>query len=223
MRQLLILLVSAFSLTGGFAYSQSQQPTAANALGTFWQASLTAEKNKEYDIALQQVQNFRQNGGDPFLASLRTGWIDYLKQDYKAACDNYNEAARLHPSALNPLLGLLSVAQAQDDATEIRRTVDAVLHVDPLNYRAQMAAAALQFKTQNYREALSYYRRVLQYYPDDLDALSGEAWSCAYLGQQQQAAADFQALLNVNPDYPNAQQGLDLAQAKSAPNQTQTL
>jgi tetratricopeptide (TPR) repeat protein len=203
---LLFLLLSVPS-----ANAQSASPAAPNTPANFWKASVTAETNKDYDTAIRQLTGFQQAGGDLFLFNLRAGWLYYLKRDETNARERYNEAARLQPSALNPLLGLLNVAEAGADTTEIRKAVEGVLRVDPLNYTAQMAGAALQFKAQNYREALSYYRRVLQYYPDDLAALSGEAWSLYHQGQSHPAAADFQILLSVSPDYPGARQGVDLA------------
>jgi tetratricopeptide (TPR) repeat protein len=199
------------------AYSQTAPSVrrTPNTPATFWKASVTAETNKDYAAAIQQLTGFQQAGGDPFLLNLRAGWLYYLAQDYKNASDRYNQAARLQPSAITPLLGLLNVAQARADATEIRKAVEAVLRVDPINYTAQMAGASLQFKAQNYRESLSYYRRVLQYYPDDLAARSGEAWSLYHQGRRDLATTDFQILLSVNPDYPEARQGLDLAQGKT--------
>jgi tetratricopeptide (TPR) repeat protein len=215
MRKLSGLLVLLFSASGGLTYSQTAPTAAPNTPATFWKASVTAETNQDYAAAIQQLTGFQQAGGDPFLLNLRAGWLYYLAQDYKNASDRYNQAARLQPSAITPLLGLLNVAQARADATEIRKAVEAVLRVDPINYTAQMAGASLQFKAQNYRESLSYYRRVLQYYPDDLTARSGEAWSFYHQGRRDLATTDFQILLSVNPDYPEARQGLDLAQGKT--------
>ncbi len=212
MRTLPGLLFLLFTASLGVA----QTPSAPNPAATFWQASVTAETKKDYPAALRQLAGYPQAGGDPFLFNLRAGWLYYLQGDYPAARVAYAKAAQLRPSALNPLLGLLNVAEAKGDATETRKAVDGVLRVDPLNYTGQMVGAKLQFQARNYRGALSYYRRVLQYYPDDFAALSGEAWSLYHQGQWQLAAADFRLLLGVNPAYPEAQQGLDLAAPKAA-------
>lgn len=187
-----------------------------DSLASLWQAAITAGNNKDYATALQKLQEFRDAGGDPFLSTLNSGWFAYLKQDYAGARADYNEAARIEPSAITPLLGLLNVAQAEKDSTEIPRAIDAVLRVDPINYRAQMAGATLQYAAQNYREALSYYHRVRQYYPEDPDALSGEAWSLYNLGRGDEAVTSFQTLLSINPSYPDAKQGFELSQSKSA-------
>lgn len=215
MRRLPALLILLLALAGGFVRSQTQPDNAATGLAAYWQASLTAETSQDYDTALTQLAEWRQAGGDPFLANLRAGWLHYLKKDYATAAQAYAEAERLQPSAINPLLGLLNVAQAQGDAAAVDKAVGDVLRADPLNYRAQMAGAWQQYSAKNYQQALAGYRRVLTYYPDDLAAISGEAWSLYYLGDLKGAAADFQALLNVSPSYSYARQGLDLCQGKT--------
>src|SRR5271156_1802408 len=78
-------------------------------------------------------------------------------------------------SGFSPLLGLLNVSEAQGDADGIEKSAENVLHLDPLNYRAQMADAYQQYTAKHYAMALATYRRVLTNYPDDMTALSGEA------------------------------------------------
>jgi len=215
MKRLPALLILVLALSSGLIHSQNSPDTAAGS-STFWQASVTAETNKDYDTAMSQLTAYQQAGGDPFLTSLRAGWLYCLKQDYPNAVKSYTEAERLQPSAINPLLGLLNIAQAQGDPSAIQKAVEDVLRADPLNYRAQMAGAALQFTAKNYSQALAGYRRVLTYYPDDLAAMSGEGWCLYDLGQRLKAAADFQILVGVNADYPYAKQGLALCQGKPA-------
>ena len=200
------------ALTSGLVSAQNK--TTAAGPGQFWQASLTAETNKDYDSALSQITAYQTSGGNAFLANLRAAWLYYLKQDYTNAAKCYNEAERLQPSSINPLLGLMNVSVAQGNGTQINQAAQNVLHVDPLNYRAQMVAAYQQYTARNYAVALATYRRVLTYYPDDMTALSGEAWSLYYLGQDDKAAIDFQTLLSVNSADTWAQKGLALCQGQ---------
>jgi len=202
------LLLSA--LTSGLVCAQTTPETNSTGPARFWQASLTSETNKDYDSALSQIASYQTSGGNAFLANLRAAWLYYLKQDYQNATSHYNEAERLQPTAINPLLGLMNVGEARGNAAEIQKAAENVLHLDPLNYRAQMASAYQYYTAKNYAVAFAGYRRVLTYYPDDMTALSGEAWSLYYLGQGDKAAADFQILLGVNPEYPYAEQGLAL-------------
>jgi len=214
MKKLPVLFLIS-TLTSGLVQAQSALDTTTGASAPFWQASLTAETNKDYDSALGQIASYQAAGGDAFLANLRLAWLSYLKGDYKSATEHYTEAERLRPSSINPLLGLMNVSVAQGDAAAIEKAAENVLHVDPLNYEAQMVAAARQYASKNYAMALASYRRVLTYYPDDLTALSGEAWSLYYLGQPKAATADFELLLGINSSDTWAKKGLSLCLGKS--------
>jgi tetratricopeptide (TPR) repeat protein len=209
-----LLFMSA--LTSGLVFAQTTLGTKAAGPAQFWQASLISESNRDYDAALSQITSYKTSGGNAFLANLRAAWLCYLKQDYANAARFYNEAERLQPSSINPLLGLMNVSEARGNADEIQKSAENVLHLDPLNYRAQMASAYQQYTAKNYALALAAYRRVLTYYPDDMTALSGEAWSLYYLGQGDKAATDFQTLLSINADDSWAQKGLALCQAQKS-------
>jgi tetratricopeptide (TPR) repeat protein len=209
-----LLFVSA--LTSGLVSAQTTPGTGSAGPAQFWQASLTSETNKDYDAALSQVTSYQTSGGNAFLANLRAAWLYYLKQDYANAGRRYNEAERLQPTSINPLLGLIDVSEAQGNADEIQKAAENVLHLDPLNYRAQMVSAYQHYTAKNYALALAAYRRVLAYYPDDMTALSGEAWSLYHLGQGDKATTDFQTLLSINSNDSWAQKGLALCQAQKS-------
>jgi cytochrome c-type biogenesis protein CcmH/NrfG len=133
-----------------------------------------------------------------------------LKGAYPEAEQAYGNANRLHSAALNPVLGLLNVAEAMKDGARIQRAAEAVLRVDPSNYRANMALGGRGFALKDYRGAAFAYRRVLNIYPDDVDARSGVAWAAFYTGDSHEALAQFQTILNIYPDYPFAKQGFKL-------------
>jgi len=215
MRRLPALLFIC-ALTSGLVSAQTKSETNSGGPSQFWQASLSSETNKDYDSALSQITSYQTSGGNAFLANLRAAWLYYLKQDYQNAASHYIEAERLQPSSINPLLGLMNVSEAQGNATEIQKAAENVLHLDPLNYRAQMVFAYQHYTAKNYAMALAGYRRVLTYYPDDMTALSGEAWSLYYLGQGDKAATDFQTLLGINSNDSWAQKGLALCQAQKS-------
>jgi tetratricopeptide (TPR) repeat protein len=208
-----LFFFSAFA--GSVATAQIPPMPDSSGSAQYWQASLAAETNKDYDTALMQAAAYQNAGGDPFYANLRTAWLSYLKKDYKNADVHYDKAEQLRPSSINPLLGLMYVAVAQGDAAAIEKAAENVLHVDPLNYQAQMTSAEQQYASKNYAVALADYRRVLVYYPDDTTALSGEAWSLYSLGRIKEATADFQLLLGLNSSDTWARKGLNLCQGKT--------
>lgn len=176
-------------------------------------ASVQAETSKKYDEALREVLSYQQSGGDAFVAAERMGWLYYLKGAYPEAEQAYLNANRLHSAALNPILGLLNVAEAMKDKKRTRWAADAVLKVDPLNYRATMLVAGGSFADHDYRGAAFAYRRMLTPYPEDVDARSGLAWSEYYSGDKQDPLYQFQTIIAIYPDYPFAKQGYKLVSA----------
>lgn len=210
---LLIPIVALAANTPNVRYGNSSAP-APNPTAQSWAASIDAENNQKYSDAETAVRAFQQAGGDTFLALERLGWLSYLAKDYAHAEQYYGEASRAIPTAMNPLLGLLNTAQAQNDTKKIERAAQSLLHNEPSNYRAQMALGQLHLAGREYQRSASEYRRVLLYYPDDLDATSGLAWSVYYLGNKHDALALFRRILTVSPDYTYAQRGVELASAQ---------
>jgi len=188
---------------------------SSNGPGPHWTASVQAETNGQYAEAINELRAYDQKGGEPFLTAERSGWLNYLAGSFSTAEQAYARAKLLQPTAINPLLGLLSVAQAQKDGKKIERAAEDILRVEPTNYRAQAALAALHFAGKDYRRSASDYHRLLATYPDDADAMSGEAWSAFYLGLRIEATETFRRLLSISPSYPYAQQGLDLTVGKT--------
>jgi len=190
---------------------ENPSAAAANyALSGPLSSSIKAETSKKYDDALKEVFAFQQAGGDPFVASLRAGWLYYLKGAYPEAEQAYANANRLHTGALNPVLGLLNVAEATKDGMKIQRMAEAVLRIDPSNYRASMLLGSHCYAVKDYHGSAFAYRRILNLYPDDVDARSGLAWAAYYTGDSHDAFAQFQTILNIYPDYPFAKQGYKL-------------
>jgi len=214
MNRIIPLLIPLAALAASSPTMRSGQAAPPASPAQSWTASLDAETSKKYDEALTDVLVFQQAGGDAFLAAERLGWLSYEKGDYAHAEQYYGTASRAIPTAINPLLGLLNTAEAQKDPRKVERAAGSLLHTEPSNYRAQMALGRMHLDTRDYQRAASEFRRVLMYYPDDLDAASGLAWSVYYLGGKSEALALFQRILTVNPEYAYAQRGVTLASAQ---------
>lgn len=180
-------------------------------------ASIQAETRKNYDQALAELAAYQQARGDAFIASERAGWLYYLKGAYPQAEQAYTAASRVHSLAINPALGLLNVAQATKDGRKIQQAAEAVIRIEPSNYRANMALAGIFYATRDYRAAAFAYRRLLTSYPDDMDVRSGLAWAEIYTGDTRDALTQFESILSVYPDYPFAKQGLKAASVGNGP------
>ena len=176
-------------------------------LGKLWTDSTSAEASKDYAGALRLVQSFKEQGGDPFLAALRTGWLHYQNGNYSQSEVAYYKALSLKPTSLNASLGLMNAVQGQLDPRKTVHAAEAVLKIQSTNYRAMMVLAGLSFAQKDYRKAAAAYSRVLVTYPDDPDALSGAAWSALKAEDRVTALTTFSLLLSISPTYPSASDG----------------
>lgn len=215
MTRLFVLLIPLVVLAASGPAERTAGTTNPATAARHWSASVKAETNKNYDEALTEAAAYKSEGGDEFMAALRLGWLNYLNGDFANAEKNYGRASRMRPGSVNALLGLLNTAQAQKDPKKTAMSADVLLREDPSNYKARMVLAGIYFAEKDYRKAANEYRQVLNHYPDDQDAMSGTAWSAYYTGEKREAQDLFRCLLSVNPEYPSAQTGADLAAGKS--------
>lgn len=210
-----LIALAVTSLCASLLLKAGNAVPASNAhldkLADLWTASITAEQAEDYSAALAQAGAWSATGGDPYLAELRAGWLNYLGKDYERSAECYAHAGARQPAALTPLLGLLAVAQATGDGVKIQSAAERVLKVEPTNCKALMAAGEGYLLAEDYRKARGLYVRVLASYPENTDALSGAGWCTFYLGDSRGAQKFFERIASVNRDYPHVQEGLVLS------------
>jgi len=209
MKRTLLLLLPVIAIA--VAAPESSQKTREEEIGKLWQESVTAETNGDSALAMEKLMSYAKNGGDSYLANLRAGWLNYSDKKYDEAARFYATASKLQANALNPRLGLLNVAQAKSDVAAATAAAEAVIKIEPTNYRALMAYSWGCFQAKDYRRAGSTYQRVISIYPEDQDAISGAAWCALYIGQKREAIDGFRRLMSLNPEYANLRQGLAAA------------
>lgn len=203
------ILAVYFLLT--FRLHSAPVESAPSQQAKYWTASIQAESSKNYPDALKQVEAFIQQGGDAFMGALRSGWLWYISAQYLKAEQAYEKAVRLQPNSVNALLGVLNASRAQAAPKKTEAAASAVLRIQPSSYQALMTLAGLYYATKDYQKASTFYRRTLNHYPDDLDAISGAAWSSLSAGEKKAASKEFARLLSVSPEYPMAQSGFEKA------------
>ena len=204
---LLLLFLPGLALAAGDTQA-IERKTKQEIQGDLWQASVTAETSGDKAAALTKMQEYAKAGGDPYLTNLRSAWLSYSSTKYDEAERFYKAAAALQRTAVSPLLGLLNIAQAKNDTAGAAKAAEAVLRVEPTNYRALMALAWGAFQAKEYRRSESAYQKVLVLYPEDQDAISGAAWCAFYNGQKREAANGFLRLQSLNPGAKYLQEGL---------------
>ncbi len=210
MKRIILLLLPVAALAVGAPPEPPDHPPRETALGKLWQAAVSSESGSDTGAALAKLNTFAKSGGDPYMADLHAGWVNYNAKKYDEASRCYLAASNLQPAALSPRLGLLSIAQAKGGGAPAIAAAESVLQIEPTNYRALMAAAWGAFQSKDYRRAGAAYQRVLVIYPEDTDALSGVSWCDYYTGRKREAYEGFRRLIVLNPDYQYARQGVAL-------------
>lgn len=216
LRRSIPLILPGLLMLTGVAEPQKPEEKPTKTSAEYWEASKTAETNKEYDEAIKNLVMYQKTDGDKFLSLIRYAWLSYLKNDYIKAEETYLAAQKIEPSSINCAIGLLDVAQGVKDEVKIKRTAEGLVRLVPSNYRASMVLAAQAYATRDYRKSLSMYKRILSFYPDDIDAMSGAAWSDFYVGNKREAMEGFSKILALQPTYQYAQEGYDLLAGKKA-------
>lgn len=206
MKRTVLFLLPVISLAAAGDDGKSKEEK----LGAIWQQSVASEQRGEPVEALDGASRYLREGGDAYLANMRAAWLHYNQQNHGEAVRFYQAAARLQPAALSPRLGLLNVASAKGDVAESMKAGELVLALDKTNLRALYAVAWGAFQAKNYSKAGTAYRRILELYPEDMDAASGAAWSAFYENRKSEARRWFRVVVSMNPDYPDALKGLQL-------------
>jgi len=179
--------------------------------GDLWSQSVALEAKSDDKGALAKMTDFSRLGADPYLATLRTGWLASQNKDYDQAITNYRAAASRSPAAVTPLLGLVAAYRAKGDNDNAERACRQVLSHDPGNAAALQTLGLIYFDKKDYLNASMVYDSILKLYPEDTAALSGSGWAKIYLNHKADALPAFQRLLILSPNYQYAQQGYTAA------------
>ena len=189
-----ILILAFACLTA--ANAADKLPTIAEA----WQKSLSAEASGDYAGALDSVMDFKNAGGETYLAAVRAGWLSYRNNDYAKAIQYYTTAAKQEPRAITPHLGMMSVYQSQFKPEDTLRAAREVLKIDQFNRPTLLISGEILFNQQDYRKAEVYFERAYKLQPEDPIAMSWFGWTLINEGQGKLAAPLFEKLMQINPD-----------------------
>ena len=125
-----------------------------------WIASFAAENDKDYEASIAAVKKLilvADVGKNPFV-QMRLGWLHYLDGDYEEGAVAYRKSVAAAPAAVTPRLGLLNCYLALNRIDESLETANAILKIDPLNYRAHKTLGDLYYVREDYTRA----RRIIR-------------------------------------------------------------
>lgn len=182
-----------------------------------WQQSVSAESSSDYKTALQHVITFKAAGGDPYVASVRAGWLAYQDKDYEKAIQFYTAAIKYEPRAITPHLGLTYTYKAMEKPKETLSAAREGINVDQYNFALLLIAGELLYNQRDYRKAETYFDRAHHQRPEDTTALSWLGWAQIAQGQMKLAAPNFEKLRLMNPGGYMVQEGYDISHGVPPP------
>jgi len=162
-------------------------------------ASYAAEAAKDYAGALSALKPLEADESQSYLYHLRLGWLDYLAGLHAESAKQYRAASAAAPQAVEPLQGLLLPLAASGKTADLLKTHDAILKLDPGNYKSLSQAAWLTYQAKNYKKAVKYYGRAVRLYPSDTEMLIGLGYSQKLGGDKAEAKRNFQQVLLLSP------------------------
>lgn len=148
--------------------------------------------------ALRRFQQYLDNGGKNLNAIRGRGFALYRLGRYKEALADLELAAKSEPNLLQPVTEAIPGPKKDDDRTW------------EITYNATSTIAWARYFLKDFDGAKQQFMRVLEKYPDWIDARTGLGFSLLKKGDKRNASKEFRAALNHVPDYPYALNGLTL-------------
>jgi tetratricopeptide (TPR) repeat protein len=176
----------------------------------FFETSFTYEGRGNYAAALNSVLRILRIDQRNYVAMLRAGWLSYLKGDYNASVDYYQKAVLLEPEAIEPGLGLMLPMMASKEWDAADAVARKILKFDEKNYLANSRLAYVLFSQGRYGEAEKQYRKIISWYPADIDMKLGLGWTYLHMGNKKKAAVIFREVLTVRKNNTSAHYGMEL-------------
>jgi tetratricopeptide (TPR) repeat protein len=178
-------------------------------IGEQFEESFIYETAGNYDAAFNSVLRVLRIDQKHYTATLRAGWLAYLKGDFAVAEKYYRKAVSMAPDAVEPRQGLLLPLGATKKWSEAEATARQIVKGDSKNYIANSKLAYALFQQGKYGDAKMIYQRVLDWYPSDVDMKLGLAWTYQRMGRTGDAARSFKEVIEVYRNNQSALSGLE--------------
>jgi len=185
---------------------------AAEGAPELFAASFAMEIEGDYKGALNKTLKILRENSKNYVATLRAGWLYYLKKDYNASMAYYQKAIAQKPYAIEPLLGLTLPLMAAKNWSAGEKIAGKIIAKAPNNYLANSRLAYILFSQARYGEAEKKYKKMLALHPGDMEMKLGLAWTYVKMGNRKKAIKYFNEALQVRKHNVNALAGISAAQ-----------
>ena len=197
-----LVAVNIFLFVSAVAYSQTE-----DAIIECFQKSYKLENGGKYAAAIDELKKVK---ADTYMINVRLGWLSYLAGEYKKATEYYAKAISLRPRSIEARLGYVLPAAKLKAWKNVGDQYDAILSIDPGNYKANYYRGLMYYNQSNYTKASTYINKLEELYPFDYDAVILAAWTTFHLNNKQKAKLLFIQAKTIQPASESAAEGLKM-------------
>ncbi len=170
--------------------------------------SYEKEKSGKYGEAATALKSIYDEKS--YELNLRLGWLTYNQGQFSESMAYYNKAIALMPMAIEPRLGVVLPASAMGNWDFVIGQYNKILTIDPNNTLVLYRMGLISYNRKDYKQAYTYFDKVVNFYPFDYDSLLMLAWTNYQLGKNREAKVLFQKAILYNPGETSAKEGLGL-------------
>lgn len=177
-----------------------------NDLQSTYSRSYIAENQKNYDLAISEMQTIYQE--NDYISNIRLGWLKYLSKQYNESINYYQKAILLKPYAIEARLGCIKPLSAIENWTKVKEQYTEIIKVDPLNTSANYWLGVIYYNKKDYNTATMLFEKIVNLYPLDYDSVIMLAWSKLNNFRHADAKLLFRQALIIRPNDNSAISGL---------------
>jgi tetratricopeptide (TPR) repeat protein len=183
---------------------------AGESIPQIYQQSYNEEAKGNYPEAILVLHRAERAGDSSYLFQLRMGWLNYLAGKYPESVNSYRKALIKGKDSIEAKLGLMLPLMAQSKWTDAEKVGKEIIAVDNFSYLANSRLAFIYYNLKLFKDAESYYRKVLNYYPGDMEMQTGLGWSLLQQGKKEAAQKVFAEVLFYAPNQVSASVGMGM-------------
>ncbi len=192
----IILIFSIFS-NGSFAQTE---------LSEAFSRSYTSETNGKYTEAIEEIR--KHYNEDSYEINIRLGWLHYQAGLFSESLTYYQKSLTIMPFSEQAKFGSILPAAALGKWDYIINQYNKILSINPHNTTANYRLGLIYYGKKDFQKSLDLFKRVVDLYPFDYDALIILAWTHFQLGKNREAKVLFNRVLLLSPTDASALEGL---------------
>ena len=195
-----VLLLLIFS---SIAYSMDYEEIKSS-----YSRSYFYEKSGDYEDAIKALMPVYKSFPNGYTVNLRLGWLYYLVKKYANSEFHYKKALQAVPSSVEAMLGLTLPYIAQGKWSDTEALCYRILRIDYYNYYGNLRLSYVLRMEGKHSIAEAVDRKMLSFYPADVNFLLELALSLYHQGKIAYAKSLFQDVLILEPENPLAKEYL---------------